>query len=239
MTRGLSYDQLAERLIRDDKNILILDTCCLLDIIRCVPRGQMEVYDSALNISNAIKERTLDFSIVLPSLVPKEWNDNIDTVTLEIKRFIKDQFNSLEVTRKVVAEISPDMTFNFGAFSQLEIEQELKAISRRIMDNGYICEKGDEISALAANRVVSDTPPSKKGKESLKDCIIYEEVLHIAELLRSTNFDKRIIFASSNTREYYENRSLCQSIEKELSERDIIFASSLNGAESEATKYNL
>ena len=63
--------------------------------------------------------------------------------------------------------------------------------------------------------------------------------MHIAELLRSTNFDKRIIFASSNTQEYYENRSLCQSIEQELSERDIIFASSLNWAESEAKKYDL
>ena len=81
--------------------------------------------------------------------------------------------------------------------------------------------------------------PARSGRNNAKDCVIYEEVLHIAELLRSAKFDKRIVFASSNTQEYCDdNKSPCQSIEAELDENNVIFTSSLNWAESEAKKYD-
>lgn len=239
MIRGLSYDQLVETLIKDDKNVLILDTCCLLDIIRCLPREKMDVFDSALNISNAIKEGTLNFSIVLPSSVPKEWNDNIGNVAQETEKFINKQFNSLRDIGKIVVEISPDMAFAFGAFNKLQIEQELGAISRRIMDSGYTCETKDEIELRAVKRVRNSIPPSSKGKDSTIDCIIYEEVLHISKLLRNVDFDKKIIFASSNTKEYYIDDSLHPSIKEELDERKVEFVASLNWAESEAKQYDL
>lgn len=119
MTRGLPYDQLVERLIRDDKNVLILDTCCLLDVIRCLPKGKMDVFDSALNISNAIEGNALDFSIVLPSLVPQEWENNIEAVMLETKRFINGQFNSLKNIRRILTETGSDVVLDFGAFNKL------------------------------------------------------------------------------------------------------------------------
>lgn len=95
MTKCLSYDQLAERLIEDGKNVLILDTCCLLDIVRCLQREDMDVFDSALRISGAIKVGSLNFTIVLPSLVPQEWNANVCKVALETEKFIREQFSSL------------------------------------------------------------------------------------------------------------------------------------------------
>jgi hypothetical protein len=239
MIRGLSYDQLAQRLIEDDKNLLLLDTCCLLDIVRCLPRGKTEIFDSALNIFNAINESNLSFNIVLPSPVPQEWSDHIDAVVSETGRFIEEQFNSLSNIKRILTEIDPDIILDFGPFNKRHIEQKLKMISQEIMDKGYVCEIDDEVRTLAANRVFDSRPPSRKSKASREDCVIYEEVLHIARLLRKADFHRKIIFASSDTQEYYDNRFLHPSIKEELDERDIKFFSSLNGAESEAKKYDL
>ncbi len=238
--KSLSYNRLVERLIEDDKNVLFLDTCCLLDIVRCLTRGNMPVFESALNISNAIEGDDLSFSIVLPSLVPEEWKDNIDTVVLEAERFIEEQFRALKNIKEVLAKLNSDVVLNFGAFDKIQIEQKLRAISQRIMNSSYVCEKDNSVDALVLSRVIDTRPPARKGKDSTKDCIIYEEVLHVSSRLKESGFRKRIIFASSNTKEYCdENISLHPIIKEELNERGIKFVSSLNWAESEAKKCDL
>lgn len=112
-------------------------------------------------------------------------------------------------------------------------------ISRKIMDSGYMGQTGDGIAELAMNRMIDNIRPARKGRDTTKDCVIYEEVLRISELLRNADFDKKIIFASSNTQEYYDDDSLHQGIKKELDERKVIFVNSLNWAESEARRYDL
>jgi len=237
--KSLSYNRLVGRLIKDDKNVLFLDTCCLLDIVRCLNRENIPVFESALNIFNAIEEDDLDFSIVLPSLVPQEWKENIDTVELEANRFIEERFRSLENIKEVLAKLNLDVVLDFGAFNKIQVETKLRAISQKIIDSSYVCEKDDSIDVLAVSRVIDTRPPARKRKDSTKDCIIYEEVLHVSDCLKNKGFRRRIIFASSNTEEYYDGNLLHTNIEEELNERDIKFVSSLNWAESEAKKYDL
>jgi hypothetical protein len=53
-------------------------------------------------------------------------------------------------------------------------------------------------------RVVQAHAPSRKGKESAKDCLVVESYLEVAGELRSAGFIGRIVFASSNTDEYHD-----------------------------------
>lgn len=234
MPNTLPYNQLVEKLIRDNKNVLIIDTCILLDIVRCLNRGRMEIFNSALNIFNDITNNKLNFNIVLPSLVPVEWQNNIDKEVLSASKSIEEQHTSLKNLQTVIRCLGLSIILDFNEFHKAQIEQQLKSISYKIMNVGYVCKIEDEIKKLAIDRVINSSPPSKKDKDSTKDCIIYEEVLRCSELLRKNGFNKKIIFASSNTQEYFYDKNLHPEIIKDFKISNIFFVTSLNWAESEA-----
>ena len=65
---------------------------------------------------------------------------------------------------------------------------------------------GDDAPAKAFARVNTATPPATRGKESSKDCLVYETVLELASGLRSAGTQAPIVFLSSNTNEYLLDR---------------------------------
>ncbi|WP_164949140.1 hypothetical protein [Clostridium sp. FP2] len=86
----------------------------------------------------------------------------------------------------------------------------------------------EECKLNAINSIVQHIPPEAQGKDSTKECIIFEEALFISNLLRSSGFSKKIVFASSNTKKYYKDRNPIPKIADELEKFKIEIATSLN-----------
>lgn len=59
------------------------------------------------------------------------------------------------------------------------------------------------VAGRAFTRVNAPRTPARKGKESMKDCVVVESYLEAAQQLRSAGFLLPIVFASSNTKEYH------------------------------------
>lgn len=223
----LSVISLVEKLIEEEKNILILDTCCILDVIRCIQRENLSVLKTTIDIINLFDKKKNKFLIVLPSLIDSEWSDNYMTVSSETKSFIE----KCDTTHKNLIQ-SFEMVFptqlNSICFSQYKFEKILSDFSEKLLALSFSIESIEECKVNAINRVVQHIAPAAQGKDSTKDCIIFEETLFLGNLLRSSGFTKKIVFASSNTKEYFHDRKPINLIEIESKKSNIEIANSLN-----------
>lgn len=217
-----------EDLIFDNKNILILDTCILLDIVRVPLRNKISVFNSAINMLDELDNETNNFNIVIPSLIKEEWENNINNVCNKVKIKFQDGYDDLKTAKEIIEELNLKEELLIPDLNNYRIERLLKNLSKNLLDYGYTFETEPDIIMKAYERVRKSIPPSKPGKDSTKDCTIYEETLEIGKTMRENGFKKKIVFASSNTKEYYKNRKLISHIEEELKEYNIDFVSTMN-----------
>lgn len=222
-----SASSLVEKLIAEDKNILILDTCCILDVIRCIQRENLPALEATIEIINLFDKKQNKFVIVLPSLINTEWFDNNVSVCSETKRYIKKcdtAHKNLIQSFKIVFS----KQFSATCFSRYNFEKILLNFSEKILNLSFVLESIEECKINAINRVVHHISPAAQGKDSTKDCIIFEETLFLGNLLRNNGFTKKIVFASSNTKEYFHDRKPIGTIKAELKKMDIKIVASLN-----------
>ena len=218
------YD-LVEELIRLNRNILIVDTCCLLDIIRFIQRKDMGSFNVAIDLRNQIK--TMEVIIVYPSLVYLEWTENQ-------KKVMGETYTHLVEWRRTCKYLDAFLKqYSTSKISAIDIDRMaphtlLGSLSRDILESGIHLEAVEECRVKALDRVIRSIAPAKKGKDSTKDCVIFEEVLLLSSELRKKSFEKMIVFASSNTKEYVYKKSSNNRILEDLEPLKVEFASSLN-----------
>lgn len=89
--------------------------------------------------------------------------------------------------------------------------------------------------AKAFVRVNAGVAPAKRGKESSKDCLVYETYLEAVSALRAAGVKAPIVFLSSNTNEYLiEGKVLKPEIAAEFSAISLGYAPNMGAA-----KYSL
>ena len=230
MTR-VSANYVVDKLLAKDQNVLILDTCCLLDIIRCIQRDNISVLESAVSMIEHYNAGSNRFEIILPSLIVDEWNDNVETVKRETGKFIENCDSEQKRLTKVANIFFKTHHRGFRA-KGFDLDVKLSNLSSKFLDMGLCLEDIKECNLRAVNRVRLSTPPAKKAKDSLKDCIIFEETLWISRSLREKGFQRKIVFSTSNITEYWEAKAVIPNIQNELDEYGIEICKSLNHAYS-------
>jgi hypothetical protein len=135
----VSANYVVDKLLAKDQNVLILDTCCLLDVIRCIQRDNISVLESAVNMVDHYNAGTNGFEIILPSLIANEWTDNVETVKGETRRFI----NNCDTAQKSLAEavniIFQTKHHGFRA-KGYDLDVKLSNLSSKFLDMGLCLE---------------------------------------------------------------------------------------------------
>jgi tRNA A37 methylthiotransferase MiaB len=73
--------------------------------------------------------------------------------------------------------------------------------------------------------------PARRGKDSSKDCLVYETYLEAVTSLRNAGVVKPIVFLSSNTKEYLtENNILRTGIAAEFSNINLKYVPNMSAA---------
>ena len=173
-----SISKIVKEVVFKDKNILILDTCCLLDVIRCIQRNNFDVLESAFKIVQEFNEKNSDFIIVLPSLIQNEWKENFEKVKLETRKFIRNHDKNNGILLRSLGLFLDSSTLAMR-FSENELEKKLANLSEKIILNSYCLESIQECKISATNRVIGNISPAEQGKDSTKDCVIFEEILYM------------------------------------------------------------
>jgi hypothetical protein len=129
-----------------------------------------------------------------------EFSDNADVVEEEAARALKKLREQL-ARMDAVAGV-------FGTAGQTDLQHfdghviRSRAIVNRWMAAATSAPQTPEIEARATQRAIQPRTPARQGKDSIKDCVVIESYLAIVSALRAAGLTSRVVFVSSNTKDY-------------------------------------
>lgn len=211
--------------------ILCVDTCTVLDVIRDITREPMRLSDAQAGLDILLSAETPGKLVVLIA----------DQVTLEMAANGKQVHEEAEAHLTKFAEQAQrihDIAIAYGATGVMSTSH-LKGHASRaqsVLDRWVAVAKqvaqGHGVIGRAFDRVNSARTPARKGKDSMKDCVVVETYLEAAQQLRSAGLTSRIVFASSNTKDYRQPASshLQADIAADFAARSIEYAPNFGAA---------
>ncbi len=189
----------------------------------------MHIAEIAIRIRTEIQNGTLPFSLVLPSLFSQEWTDNVLRVQGELQQQL-DKHRKQSGILSSLHQLLHGSPLSIPDVTAYLFTEGLHEVCTSIMASANVIEAQDQCALKAVQRVIEACAPAQKGKQSYKDCQIFEETLLLGQELRSKGFTRKIVFASSNKIDYGRAVDLLPAIRTDLDVNDINFADSLTHA---------
>jgi hypothetical protein len=135
------------------------------------------------------------------SVVPAEWHANAVGVTDEVKRHLTKIQDQSTHFHNACQSLGFSPGFGRAAYHSPGLAEKLRDLSQQILNISIPLDADSESRVRAFNRIMTSTPPAKKGAE-VKDCTILEEYLELCRVARAAGFAKKLVFCTSNTRDY-------------------------------------
>lgn len=205
--------------------ILCFDTCSALDLMRDPTRETANASDrkTALNLLKSIEESGYPVSLMAKQ-VSQEFNEHVDKIKEETATALQKLGEKLQRIDKIAGAYGASGLTNISHLD--DYAERARKIADRWIASARLVGETDAVSLRALQRVLEARTPARKGKDSLKDCIVIETYLDIVKRLRSVNLSKPIVFVSSNTKEYTREsrRRLKDDLEKEFASVGLKYA---------------
>jgi hypothetical protein len=218
------------RLIALGVPILCVDTCTVLDIMRDPTRKEIRPRErqSGLDLLGLIERKNV--ANLVADQVNLEFQEQVQAVQEEAEKALK-KLGDLLATIDDTAAI-------FGASARTDLSHLDGHVvrSRKIADRwiaaSLTVSQTTDIASRAFNRVNRAITPARRGKDSMKDCVVIETYLDIIATLRSAGLRTPIVFASSNTKDYAQENSsrLKSDLAAEFTALNIEYAPNLSAA---------
>lgn len=211
--------------------ILCVDTCTLLDVIRDITRETVNLGDAIAGISLLKAAETgHDLIVLIAEQVTIELAANIGDVEDEANRAVLKLQSQLKRIYDVTTAYGTSGNLNASCLNGHV--STAKTFLNRWTHITKLIPNNSGISSRALHRVNLPRTPARKGKESMKDCVVIETYLEATQQLRTAGLTKPIVFASSNTREYYapNTKHLAADINSDFSQVGIGYAPSFGAA---------
>jgi hypothetical protein len=158
-----------------------------------------------------------------------ELADHIDAIEEEAK-------TALEKLRARMARVDA-VAAEFGAAGKaLSDHWDGHSIRARMTTNRWIAAseiapQSAAVAGRALTRVNKALAPARRGKESMKDCVVLETYLDVVTQLRAAGLASPVVLLSSNTRDYTdERRQLRPELVSELAALSMEYAPNFGAA---------
>lgn len=213
--------------------VLCIDTCSILDIMRDPTRETAKPHDRQAAIDLVAAAESGRLICLMAEQVAIEFSDHDQPVQDEAER-------NLKKVREQVERIN-NLSAVFGApgivdFTHLDdhVGRARAVVGRWLANLGKVMPS-PLAPAKAFARVNAGVAPARRGKESSKDCLVYETYLEAVSALRGAGATTSIVFLSSNTNEYLtESKILKPEIAAEFGAINLSYAPNMSAA-----KYSL
>ncbi|KQN48998.1 hypothetical protein ASE99_14090 [Serratia sp. Leaf51] len=225
MNRNVNIALLASKNVA----ILLVDTCLLLDVIRDVTRDSVFMNDITAGLHILSKaEVGNEVFILMAQQVEVELKDN--------ESLVED--SSVGILERFINRVNKvdDISSKYGSTNKISTTHLTDHVSRtkvvleRWKKIVYLVPQKKGIVDKAFARVGQNIAPAKKGKDSMKDCVVTETYLDVARELRNAGLTAPIVFASSNTKDYCEANNLAQGLVNDFKLYNITFSPNFGGA---------
>lgn len=182
----------------NQKNIILWDTCSLLDILRLPYRnGDITAFQNLVQIKALIDSNSIHS--ICSSLTIAEWNEHEPRV----KQETQDSLILTSSFHKNSVDIINSIFTSTHATTRLDdkgLVNELEHIADEILSRTHFITT-DEIANSALWRVAHKRPPASKKRE-FKDCAIWETALAIGSSIHGSG--NKIVFFTVNTDDYID-----------------------------------
>ena len=187
-------------LVALDAPVLCVDTCTVLDVIRDITRETVKLADISASFALlAAAETNINLVVLMAAQVAIELASNLP----EVQQEAEDKLTKF----RAQAQRIHDVATAFGALGALPTSHLHGHVTRSRLVLGrwemiaWRVPSNQGVAGRAFARVNAPRTPARKGKESMKDCVVVEAYLEAAQQLRSAGLTAPIVFASSNTKE--------------------------------------
>jgi hypothetical protein len=218
--------------------VLFADTCSLVDVIRAPTRpgelrGCVEAATELLAIATARPPGCL---LVAASFVPGELLAHAGPEADNLRAHVARVDQEAEHLHGFCGLVGIVPSFSRPAYGSLPLADRLHDLSRGLLDCALRLDPDQDCIIRAHGRAATYTPPSRKGGE-VKDSTILEECLEVSRRLQAAAFGWKLVFCTSNRRDYCEAGSrLHPPLAVEFGAADLGFATSLPWALNEIKK---
>ena len=200
-----TIEEAAEHINNLSTPVLILDTCALLDLIRVPLRSNdanlvKAILLAARKVLLLAQSTPKSLCIVIPPLVPDEWEKNSPGVLEEVKQHFCKLDNMINIASATADCLA--ISNSKSLFSIHQLPETLLNLSKEILNSGIRLYSQDVVRLRASDRAANYIAPSSKG--AIKDCIIYEHALELFSELRHLSFVEKCVFMTSNTNDFCE-----------------------------------
>lgn len=182
--------------------VLCVDTCTVLDAVRDITRESVTPVDVNAGLTLlAMAEAGSGLIVLMAEQVTLEIASNVANVEQEAQAALGKFLTQ--------AQRIHDVAGAYGAQGRLQVRHLDGHISRArsVLDRwkrvAQVVPQNDGVASRALRRVNEPRTPARRGKESMKDCVIVEAYIETASQLRAAGMTAPIVFASSNTKEYF------------------------------------
>jgi prepilin-type processing-associated H-X9-DG protein len=197
---ALSDNEVAE-IVELDAPVLCLDTCSILDLIRAATNENANPIEFVASLALLEKmEGGRSLKALLAQQVYEELGDNLLNVQKEAETALDKWKLRLDKMDSIME--------TFGATAKANIAHwdghvgRATLLANRMASATIRTQAPSDVAQKVFNRVGRAITPAKKGKESMKDCIVIETYLASIANLRNKGLTAKVVFVSSNIRDY-------------------------------------
>lgn len=223
--------QEVSRLVGLGSPVLCVDTCTVLDVVRDITRETVTTSDVNAGLTLlSMAEAGSGLIVLMAEQVTLEIASNVASVEQEAQAALQ----------KFLAQAQRihDVATAFGAQGSLQVYHldghvgRAKPVLDRWKQVSQVVPHNDGVASRAFRRVNEPRTPARRGKESMKDCAIVEAYIEAASQLRAAGLIAPIVFASSNTKEYFapNTRHLQSDIAGDLAAVGVEYAPNFGAA---------
>lgn len=209
--------------------VLCIDTCSILDIMRDPTRENAKPHDRQAAIDLVIAAEAGNLLCFMAEQVAIEFAEHDQPVQEEAIRNLKKVREQIERIDKLAA------VYGASGVADLSHLDDHVMLARHIVGRWLVqlqtIKPSSQAPAKAFARVNAGSAPARRGKDSSKDCLVYETVLEKALALRSTGVTAPMVFLSSNTNEYFTEGSILKAeIAAEFGPLNLAYAPNMSAA---------
>lgn len=194
--------QTISRLVGLELPVLCVDTCTVLDVVRDITRESVTPANVNAGLALlAMAEEGSGLTVLMAEQVSLEIADNVENVEQEAQSALEKFLAQAQRIHDVAAA--------YGVQGHLQVRHLDGQVSRarpvldRWVQVAQVVPHNDGVASRAFRRVNEPRTPARRGKESMKDCVIVEAYIEAASQLRAAGMIAPMVFASSNTKEYF------------------------------------
>lgn len=211
--------------------VLCIDTCSLLDIMRDPTRDGARAHDRQAAIDLVQRLEKKDLICLIAEQVEIEFADHDADIQSEAATAIRklrervDQANRIHTT--LLEAVSVNLTHLDGMVaSARKIISRWTSSARRVPSSTTIFTN-------AMDRVNRNISPARRGKDSVKDCVVLETYLTAVDALRGAGLPATAVFLSSNTKEYLtDSKVLKPDLVTDFTRTNMAYAPNMSAAKA-------